>query len=122
MTPPSPHVIRGSPAATVDLLKSSAATAAWVARLTAAPAIAALITAGLLTPDNLATLRRSEAANFTRALALLRAAGRLTPSEVEALRTPSIAVARKMWERYPRAKILGEDGPPKPPPAGPANN
>jgi hypothetical protein len=56
----------------VELLKSRAAEAARLAEFMAAPAIEALLTAGLLTPDNIERLRQNKCGNFARALELQR--------------------------------------------------
>jgi len=82
----------------------------------ATPVIEAMLRAGLLTLSNIEQLLRTDKANVLRALDYLRRQARLTPTEIEALRADSIALARKMREKYPRLKILGEDGRPEPPP------
>ena len=56
--------------AAVEPLKSAADEAARLADLMAAPAIEALLTAGLLTPDNIEKLRRTDWANYRRVPAL----------------------------------------------------
>lgn len=87
------------------------AEAARVAMLVKAPVIEALLTADLLTPENIEKLWRTDRANYRRARALQRERELLTPGEIAALRADSIASALRLQKKYPRGRIIGIDTP-----------